>query len=222
MRSPRLVKGSCTPRPKKETKLSARITRGTSRVRKAVIGASILGRTWRKKIAAGPGAQSFRRGDIIAALHAERLAAHDARHIEPFDDADGDEDQHEIAADEDGEENDEEDERQSIEDFDEAHHREIDSAPDKAGDAAEGDAERQRDERGEQADGERDAQCNEDAGEKIAAIGVGAERKDQATKRHIDREPAPIHAAARDARGCEHIRMGESAQHPGVDRRRGR
>ncbi len=51
---------------------------------------------WRRMIASGRDACASRRLDELAVLQAQRLAAHDARHVEPVDRADRDEDQHEM------------------------------------------------------------------------------------------------------------------------------
>mgnify|MGYP001336675689 CR=1 FL=1 len=56
----------------------------------------------------------------LAALQRQRLATHDARHVEPFDGADGDEDEHEVTAEIDDEQDDEEDEEEQAEDLLEA------------------------------------------------------------------------------------------------------
>ena len=121
--TPQLVSGSSTPRPRKEKKLSSRITRGASSVRTAMTAARNWAGCGADQIAARAIAQRPRGRDKLPLLQAQRLAAHDARHVEPFDRADGDEDQHEIAAEDDHEQDDEEDEGQRVEDVDEAHHR---------------------------------------------------------------------------------------------------
>ena len=89
-------------------------------------------------------AQRLGRGDELALLQRQRLAAHDARHVEPLDGADGDEDEDEVAAEEDHQDDDQEDEGQRIEHLDQAHHDVVDAAAGEAGDGAVGDA----DERG--------------------------------------------------------------------------
>jgi hypothetical protein len=69
-----------------------------------------------------------------------RLAAHDARHGQPLDRADRDEDQEDVAAEHDHEQDHEEHERQRIHDVDEAHHQVVDAAAEIAGDRSPGDA----------------------------------------------------------------------------------
>ena len=114
---------------------------------------------------------------ILLALQRERLAAHDARHVEPSDGADGQEDQDEVAPEEDDQHDHEEDEGQGVEDVDEAHHHIVGAAAGIAGDRAVGDADHERDQRGKQTDGERDAAGDQRSGEEVAAVGVGAEEE---------------------------------------------
>ena len=55
-------------------------------------------------------------GDKIPLLDRKRLAAHDPRHVEPFDGADRHENQHEIAAEYHHQHDDEKNERERIDD----------------------------------------------------------------------------------------------------------
>src|SRR5262245_7775899 len=62
-------------------------------------------------------AHRFRGEHELALLQGQRLAAHDARHVQPFDGADRDEDEDEVAAEEDDQQDHQEDEGQGVEDF---------------------------------------------------------------------------------------------------------
>ena len=120
--------------------------------------------------------------DELLVLQAQRLAAHDARHVEPFDRADGDEDQHEPAPENDDQQDDEEQEGQGVENVDDPHHRPVDAPAGVAGDGAPDDPDRRRDRAAENADEERDAPGDHGAREKIAPVGVGAGEKPDAVE----------------------------------------
>ena len=92
-------------------------------------------------------AERLGRLHVFLALDRQRLAAHDARHVEPFDGADGDEHQDEVPAEEHDQHDDEEDEGQRIEDVDDAHHDEVDPAAEIAGRRAVDHADHDRDRR---------------------------------------------------------------------------
>jgi hypothetical protein len=117
-------------------------------------GPSVLGTTCGAGSAAR-NAERHGRLHIFLALDRQGLAADDARHVEPQDRADGDEHEHEIAAEEHDQHDHEEDERQRVEDVDDPHHDLVDTAAEIAGGRAVGDADNHGDEAGEQADGER-------------------------------------------------------------------
>ena len=86
-------------------------------------------------------------GVIVGASLAVLLlvAANDARHIEPFDSADRDEDERKMTAERHDQQNDEEHERQRIENIDKAHHQGVEPTADIAGNRAIGNANQQRD-----------------------------------------------------------------------------
>ena len=84
--------------------------------------------TWRRMMPFVLDAERLGRLHVFLPLDRERLAADDAGHVEPFDGADGDEHEHEVAAEEDDQHDDEEDEGQGVEDVDDAHHDEVDAA----------------------------------------------------------------------------------------------
>ncbi len=88
---------------------------------------------WRLRMPRVADAQRLGRRDVLLPLDRQRLPAHDARHVEPFDGADGEEHQDEIAAEEHDQQDDEEDERQRIEDVDDAHHHVVDAPAEIAG-----------------------------------------------------------------------------------------
>jgi hypothetical protein len=69
-----------------------------------------------------------RRLDEFLPLQREHLAAHDARHRQPLDRADRDEQQHEVAAEYRHQQDHEDRERQRIQDVDDAHHDCVDLA----------------------------------------------------------------------------------------------
>jgi hypothetical protein len=105
----------------------------------------------------------------------KRLAPHDPAHGQPFDRADGGEDQHDVALEDRQQEDDEEDEGQGIEHVDDAHHEVVDAPAQIAGDGAPGDPDEEADGGGDDADQQRDAQADQQAGEQVTALQVGAE-----------------------------------------------
>ena len=171
-----------------------------------MIGPLALGRIWRRDDRRRGDAQRSRGENIFPLLEAQRLAAREPRHVEPFDRADGDEDQREIAAEHHHEDDDEKDEGQRIEDLDDAHHHGVDGAAGKAGDCTIGDADDERDDGGEQPDREGDAARDQGSRQKVAAIGVGPEQKNIFLQRDRKRQPAPLLRAGVDAGRGENIR----------------
>src|SRR3990172_4152771 len=123
----------------------------------------------------GRDAAGDRRLDELLALEADRLAAHDARHVEPGDGADADIDEQDVAAEHDGEQDHEEQERQRVEHVDGPHHHGVDAPAEEAGGGAPDDADGQADQGREDADGQRRAAAVEGAHEQVAAVLVGAE-----------------------------------------------
>ena len=89
--------------------------------------------TWRRMMPLRLDAQRLRRLHVFLPLDGQGLAAHDARHVEPFDGADGDEHQDEVPAEEHHQHDHEEDEGQRVEDVDDAHHDEVDAPAEIAG-----------------------------------------------------------------------------------------
>ena len=77
---------------------------------------------WRKMIVQGLAPPALRRLDEFALLETERLPAHDARHGQPFEAPDADEQQDRIAPEDHHQDDDEQDVGQRIHDIDEAHH----------------------------------------------------------------------------------------------------
>ena len=134
MSTPRLVSGSCTPRPRKDRKLSSRITFGTRSVTKTMTGPSVFGMMWRRRMPPVADAQRLGRLHELPPLQGQasgraRCAPCRAIRSAPI----GDEDQDEVAAEEDHQQDDEEDEGQRIEDVDDAHHDVVDAAAEIAG-----------------------------------------------------------------------------------------
>ena len=113
--------------------------------------------------------------DEFLALDGQRLAAHDARHGQPFDGADGGEDEHDVPLEHGEQQDHEEDEGQGVQHVDDAHHEIVDAAAEIAGGSAPCDADHQADGGGDDADHERDAQADHQAGQEVAALDVGAE-----------------------------------------------
>src|ERR1700733_4307533 len=109
-----------------------------------------------------------RRLDEFAMPDAQGLAAHDARHGQPADRADGQKQEILAAAENDGQKYDEEYQRQTAQDFDDSHHELIRAPADVAGDRAVADAKSQADGAGHQADRHRDPCTLERAREKVA------------------------------------------------------
>ena len=133
--------------------------------------------TWRRRMPRWRDAQRLGRLHIFLPPDRQRLAAHDARHVEPQHRADGQEHQHEVAPEEHHQHDDEEDEGQRIEHVDDAHHDLVGLAADEAGRGAVEHADDHRHDAGEQADGQRDAPGHQRARQQIAAGIVGAEQE---------------------------------------------
>jgi hypothetical protein len=121
-------------------------------------------------------ARQPRRGDELAFAQAERLSAHDARHVQPVHGTDRHEDEQKVSLEGDHEQDDEEDEGQRIQRIDEAHHHGIDSPAGKAGNRAIGDADHEADQACDDGDRQRDANAHHRAHEQVAAEVVGAEQ----------------------------------------------
>ncbi len=122
-------------------------------------------------------------GGLDEFLLAQRdgLAAHDARHGQPFDRADRHEDEHQVG---DGtiglhhrhQHDDEEHERDRIEHVDEAHHAFVEPAANETGDGAISDANTKRDKRCGEANEQGNAQSEDETRDHVAAFGIGAEQ----------------------------------------------
>ena len=116
-----------------------------------------------------------RRRDELALPKRQRLAANDARHIQPVDRADGDEDQQEISLEGHHQQDYEEDERQRVKRIDEPHHQGIDTPADEARDRPVNDADEQADEARHDRHDDRDPYAEHRPDEEVAAQVVGTE-----------------------------------------------
>src|SRR3546814_4378994 len=70
----------------------------------------------------------LRGGNELATTQVQRLAAYDARHVEPVDGADRDEHQQQMTAEQDHQHDHEKHERQRIQHIDNTHHQTVDAA----------------------------------------------------------------------------------------------
>ncbi len=120
-------------------------------------------------------AADLRRFDKLFALQAQRLAAHDTRHIEPGDHADSDKDQQDILSEEGHQQDHKEHEREGVEDLQQAHHHRVDFATQIARERAVERADHDRHQRGGNADHQGDASTDSDTHQQITPRGVGAE-----------------------------------------------
>src|SRR3546814_2490069 len=77
----------------------------------------------------------LRGGNELATTQVQRLAAYDARHVEPVDGADGDEHQQQMTAEQDHQHDQEKHKRQRIQHIDNTHHQTVDAATDTACDS---------------------------------------------------------------------------------------
>jgi hypothetical protein len=105
----------------------------------------------------------------------KRLAAHDTRHVQPVDRADGDENENNVAAEEHHQQDHEEHERHGVEDVDDAHHDVVHAPAEIARGGAPADADQEAHERRHHANEQRDAAAVERADEQVAAEGISAE-----------------------------------------------
>jgi len=113
--------------------------------------------------------------DEFLALDGECLAAHDARHGQPFDGTDGSEDQHDIALEHGEQQDDKKDKGQGVEYVDDAHHEIVDASAEIAGRCAPCDADDEADGCRDHAHHQRYAQADHQAGQEVAALDVGAQ-----------------------------------------------
>src|SRR5450631_4271325 len=134
----------------------------------------------------GRGAERFGGGDEIPLFDRKRLAAHDARHVEPLNSANGNENQHEMTPEYHDEDDHEKNEGKRVDDLDGAHHQAIRVAASVARDSTVGDTNGHRHKRGEQANRERNPSSNEHSCEKVAAVGIGPEQKHGPLQWHVD------------------------------------
>src|SRR5204862_8090681 len=114
-------------------------------------------------------AERYCRLDVFLSFYRERLAAYDARHVEPEHRADRDEHQHEIPPEEHDQQDDEEDERQRIEDIDDAHHHLVHPAAEKSRDRPVDHANDDGDQSCDQTDRQRYTPGNESPREEVTA-----------------------------------------------------
>ena len=169
---------------------------------------------WRIRICGGTGAQRLGREHEFAVLQAERLAPDDARHVEPFDGADGEEDEREMAPEEGHQQDDEEHEGQRIEPVDQPHHRHVDAPAREARDGAVARADEQRDRAAERADDERYSARDHHTRQQVAAVRIGARDQPECPQRRDDDEPPSVLAALDDSRRAEGVgafEIGEAA-----------
>jgi hypothetical protein len=117
----------------------------------------------------------LRRLNELLAPDRQRLPAHDPRHGQPFDRADGHEHQNEIPPEHDHQDNDEENEGQGVHYVDEPHHVVIDAPAQKPGGRPVKHADHQRHDRRHQPDRQRHAPAQHHANEHVAPVRVGAE-----------------------------------------------
>ena len=115
------------------------------------------------------------RFDELLVLQRQCLAAHDARHVHPGDQADADEQQFDVATEGDQQQDQEEHIGNGHHDVDEAHHQVVQPATEVAGDGAVQRADDDGDEGADDADHQRDLAAQSNAGKKVAAFVVGAE-----------------------------------------------
>ena len=130
--------------------------------------------------------------DELALAQRERLAAHDARHGEPADRADREEDEPQAAPEDDREDDDEEHVGQRVEHVHDAHHPAVHAPAEVARGRAPGHADHDAHGGGEQRHQQRHLRARPHAHEQVAAVAVGA-------------EPVPVR---------ERRRRGERAQRP--------
>ncbi len=112
----------------------------------------------------------------LLALDGECLAAHDPRHGQPLDRADGCKDQHNVALKHRQQQDHEEDEGQSVEYVDNAHHEIVDATTEITCRRTPTDADHEADSRGDNADHERDTQADHQARKQVSSLQVGSER----------------------------------------------
>ena len=150
-----------------------------------------------------------RRLDELLPLDAQRLAPDDARHVQPFDRPDRDEDQDDVAAEEHHQQDHEEHERQRIEHIDQPHHDAVDPAAEIPRRRPIQHADRQADRRGDQPDHQRDLPAVERADQQVAPVGVGAEQvSGRPVRRRHDGVPEDLVQFERDQQ-----RPDEAGQH---------
>ncbi|MNS78477.1 hypothetical protein D3C72_1120930 [compost metagenome] len=139
--------------------------------------------------------------DEFFALQAQRLAAHDTRHVQPGDHPDSHEDQQDVLPKEGYQQDHEEHEREGVQDFQQTHHHGIHFAAKIAGKGAVKRADDHRHQRGGDTDHQGDTTTDSHTHQQVAARGVGAE---VVAGNHIRR--AGHHAPVR-------IEIGELRQH---------
>ena len=164
-----------------------------------------------------PDAHGARGVDVGLVLGGERLAAHDPGEVEPGHGAEGREQQHDVAAEQDDQQDHQQDERQRVESVDHAHHGHVRGAAQIAGGRAPGNADQATDEGRGQGDDEGHAGPGEGAHEKIASDavcaepmnGAGAESmasQSTASKSQGDSHGPAVAASTTRARTAQHTR----------------
>ena len=158
---PQLGVGGCTPRPRKLSDASAMIAPAMPSVACTTTAGSAVGRTWRRTIRAGAGAERARRLDELELARAQRLPAHQPRVAHP---ADHRQRQHDVgqARAEHGDERDrQQDPRKRHQHIDHPADHVVHAAAEVAGDRAEQHADERRHRHDREADEQRDARAGE-------------------------------------------------------------
>ena len=120
-------------------------------------------------------AHGFRRRNVFLLLERDDLAAHKARHRNPADERIGDDDGHHAGFQNHHQQDDDNQIRNAVDDFQQAHHDDIQRAAEVAGNAAVNAAQNQVNQRADHGDGQRHAAAHPDSGENVAAKRVRAE-----------------------------------------------
>lgn len=120
-------------------------------------------------------AEDFCSLDVFFFAEGEDLSADEASGADPHRESDGDKDLVEAFADAQGDGEDEQDGGDGPEEIDEVHHDLVHPTAEVSGDGAEGDTNANRKEDSDEAHCKADAGADDDAGEDITAIAVGAE-----------------------------------------------
>ena len=149
-----------------------------------------------------PGAERACGVHVGFLANGERLAAHDAREIEPGDGAQGDEEQVGVPPEHHDEQDDEQHEGQCVQRVDDAHHGLVDASPEEARNGAVGNPDEHADARGQQRDGDGDAGTGEASRQQVPPDAVGTEPV-RGARGLVDRVPVDFVEAPRGHQGDE-------------------